>query len=68
MPTYLYSCQNKENNHGEFEAIHSITEQLKECPQCKEVGLPAEAPKRLIASTSFILVGNGWANSGYSSK
>lgn len=64
MPTYLYSC----NTHGEFEAVHSITEQLEECPQCKEAGLPVEAPKRLIASTSFILAGGGWASEGYSSK
>jgi putative FmdB family regulatory protein len=64
MPTYLYSC----TKHGEFEATHSITEQLTECPQCKEEGLPAEVPQRLISLSSFVLVGGGWAKDSYSSK
>lgn len=63
MPTYLYECQ----THGEFEHQHSITEQLEECPKCKEEGLEAKKPTRLIASgTGFILNGGGWAKEGYS--
>ena len=68
MPSYLYLCQDENDNHGEFEAVHPITEQLSECPQCKEKGAPAKAPKRLIAGSSFVLTGGGWASSGYSSK
>jgi putative FmdB family regulatory protein len=64
MPTYLYLCE----THGEFEAVHSITEQLDECPACKAAGYSSEVPKRLIASTSFVLTGGGWAKEGYSSK
>ena len=62
MPTYLYECP----EHGEFEATHSITEELFECPQCKEKGLPIQAPKRLISLSSFVLIGGGWASNGYS--
>lgn len=63
MPTYLYECQ----THGEFEAVHSITEQLEECPVCKEEGLKSNVPKRLIAmGGSFVLNGGGWAREGYS--
>lgn len=68
MPSYIYECQNKENGHGEFEAIHSINDQLTECPQCSVEGQPVIAPKRLISLSSFVLIGGGWASSGYSSK
>jgi putative FmdB family regulatory protein len=62
MPSYLYFCE----KHNEFEAFHSITEELEECPKCKEEGKPPEKPKRLIAGgTSFILEGGGWSSSGY---
>lgn len=63
MPTYNYECK----IHGEFEAVHSISTQLDECPQCKEEGKTSEAPKRLIsAGGSFILAGSGWARDNYS--
>jgi putative FmdB family regulatory protein len=63
MPTYTYFCE----NHGEFEAIHSINEQLEECPKCKEEGLELKKITRLISSGGFfILNGGGWANNGYS--
>jgi putative FmdB family regulatory protein len=61
MPTYIYLCE----THGEFEAVHSITEQLMECSLCKETGVTSKPPKRLIASTSFVLVGGGWAKDNY---
>jgi len=61
MPTYTYECE----THGEFEEFHSITTQLEECPKCKAEGHPAVAPKRLINGSSFILLGGGWAASGY---
>lgn len=63
MPTYLYFCEECDD---EFEETHSITEELQECPQCKEKGLPAHKPKRLIAGgTAFILVGGRWARDNY---
>jgi len=53
--------------HGEFEEIHSITEQLEECPKCKEEGLKPQKIIRLISSNgNFILNGGGWAREGYS--
>lgn len=62
MPTYLYEC----STHGEFEVTHSIKDELDECPHCKEEGLPAKKPKRLIAGgTTFVLTGGGWASEGY---
>lgn len=61
MPTYLYSCE----EHAEFEAEHSITEQLDECPKCKEEGKKSVRPKRLISNTTFILSGGSWAREGY---
>lgn len=64
MPEYLYFCQPQ---NEEFEATHSIKSELKECPKCKERGLPNHQPKRLIAGgTKFILTGGGWADQGYS--
>jgi putative FmdB family regulatory protein len=66
MPEYLYFC---ETCQEEFEATHSITINLKECPKCHAAGLPPQEPKRLIAGgTQFILSGNGWGSQGYSSK
>lgn len=63
MPTYDYYCP----EHGEFEEVHSITEQLEECPKCKEEGKTPQKVTRLISSGgSFILNGGGWASSGYS--
>ena len=64
MPTYLYSC----DHHGEFDATHSITEELDQCPKCKEENIKSEKPKRLISLGSFILVGDGWAKDSYSKK
>ena len=66
MPTYLYFC---EECQEEFEEMHSITTELQECPKCKEAGKPAHVPKRLIAGgTAFILNGGGWAAEGYKSS
>lgn len=63
MPTYIYKC----DIHGEFEEIHSITEQLEECPKCKKEGLEPQKVIRLISSNGiFILNGGGWAREGYS--
>jgi putative FmdB family regulatory protein len=64
MPTYLYRCQ----HCGEFEADHSIKEQLTECPQCKAANRTSEPPTRLISSCSFVLGsgGVGWARDNYS--
>lgn len=60
MPAYVYSCP----VHNEFEEIHSIKEKLEHCPKCKEDG--KEIPvKRLIANSSFILVGQCWASDRY---
>ena len=36
----------------EFEEFHSMSEQLEECPKCKEKGLPNHKPKRLINCVS----------------
>jgi putative FmdB family regulatory protein len=63
MPTYLYEC----SVHGEFEEMHSITEQLEECPKCKSEGLDPKKPNRLISGGGgFILTGGGWGSTGYS--
>jgi putative FmdB family regulatory protein len=62
MPTYTYECP----IHGEFEEMHSINEELEECPQCKKEGLSSYKPKRLISmGTGFILLGTGWAKDRY---
>jgi putative FmdB family regulatory protein len=63
MPTYLYECP----VHGEFEHVHSITEELELCPKCQEEDKPEQKVKRLIAAGgSFILEGGGWAKDSYS--
>ena len=64
MPTYPYFC---EKCNKEFEASHSIKEELQSCPTCDEAGHEACPPKRLISGGSgFILNGSGWAREGYS--
>lgn len=63
MPSYLYLCQ----DHGEFEEFHSITEQLDECPKCKDEGKTSEPPTRLISpGSTFVLTGDCWAKDNYS--
>lgn len=63
MPTYTYKCE----VHGEFEEMHSITEQLEECPKCKEEGKAGQKVTRLISGGGgFILQGSGWAKDNYS--
>ena len=59
----MYFC---ENCQEEFEATHSISVELEECTECKLKGSDSKKPKRLIAGTSFILKGGGWAKEGYS--
>ncbi|HWZ22490.1 MAG TPA: FmdB family zinc ribbon protein [Cytophagaceae bacterium] len=62
MPTYTYFCE----IHKEFDAFHSITMQLEECPACKEAKIKSDPPKRLIAKGgTFILSGSGWAKDNY---
>ena len=63
MPTYLYFCN---ECNKEFEEVHSIKEELQECPTCKELGKNPQAPKRLISTTNFILSGGGWSKDNYS--
>jgi putative FmdB family regulatory protein len=61
MPTYEYRCE----LHGEFEIIHSITENLEECPKCQEENLEPKKVTRLISGGNFILLGSGWAKDNY---
>lgn len=62
MPTYIYECP----VHKEFEVEHSINEKLEICPKCSEEHLEPQKVIRLIAKTSFTLVGGGWAKDNYS--
>lgn len=62
MPTYEYLCSEK---HQVFEVQQSIKDEpLTECPRCKEEGIITPV-KKLISSSAFVLVGGGWASSGY---
>jgi len=68
MPEYLYLC---EKTNQEFEAVHSINDELKECPICKEQNKEQHAPKRLIAGAANFILGSGgvgWAKEGYNSR
>ena len=59
MPLYVYKCEACEH---EFEVYQGINDDpLEECEKCGEM-----QAKRQIARASFQLVGNGWADSGYS--
>jgi hypothetical protein len=49
MPTYIYLCK---ISNQEFEEFHSIKTKLEDCPICKEKGLQAHAPDRLISGGS----------------
>jgi len=62
MPTYLYSCDECKK---EFEAFHSIKEELNECPHCREEGKDSDPPKKLISKSTFVLLGGGWAKDQY---
>jgi putative FmdB family regulatory protein len=64
MPTYIYKCE----IHGEFEEVHSISEQLEFCPKCEEEGLTPQKVTRLIASGGTFILQNGgvgWARDKY---
>jgi hypothetical protein len=56
MPTYIYLCQNsiEEDGHGEFEELHSSSDEakLKECPFCRKEKDISTPVKRLINSTT----------------
>lgn len=59
MPTYEYGCRVCGN---EFEVVQSIKDEpITECPRCRVC-----TDKRLIAGSSFILRGDGWAKDLYS--
>lgn len=61
MPAYIYKCE----IHGEFEETHSIKEKLEKCPTCDKSGVNTKV-ERLIATTTFTLVGSCWAKDRYS--
>ena len=60
MPTYEYACL---ACGREYEFVQRITDDPhRVCPEC------GGRLQRLIAGTSFRLVGNGWAKDGYAPK
>ena len=61
MPTYEYRCDNEQCEH-EWEEVGKIVDPpTTACPECQE-----DTAKRMITATSFVIVGGGWGNSGYS--
>ena len=59
MPTYNYKCKKEDCKH-DFEARHKMSAPKPDCPKC---GSPD--PEKLIAkSSTFILKGKGWFNTG----
>jgi putative FmdB family regulatory protein len=57
MPMYTYSC----NCGCEFEIEQSIkAEKGADCPECG-----GRTVMRLIAPSTFVLRGDGWAKDGY---
>ena len=57
MPTYLFKCEKKECD-GEVSKTQKYTDPSPPCPKCKK------ETKRAIASSTFILKGAGWFNTG----
>ena len=61
MPIYEYRCT---ACGEELELMQSIkAEPAKTCPACG-----ADALRRLISSTSFVLKGSGWSQTDYGGK
>ena len=59
MPTYEYRCSKCEDN---FEVVQKITDDpVAKCSKC------GGGVERLINATNFILKGNGWYKTDYSS-
>lgn len=54
---YEYLCQGKCDKT--FEAEHKMLDTLSKCPKC------GGKVRKLISRSSFILKGEGWANTGY---
>ncbi len=54
MATYNYICGSLQEpgKHGEFEAEHSIKDQLQFCPKCAEEGNPNNPVMRLICTAT----------------
>ena len=57
MPVYDYECQKCKH---ELSVMQRMSDPVKKkCPKCKALRL-----KKLISSSSFVLKGKGWFNSG----
>lgn len=61
MPIYEYRCDACSEHLETMQGIKD--EPLTTCPGCG-----ADALKRLISSTSFVLKGSGWYQSDYGTK
>lgn len=58
---YLYECE----FHGEMEIEHKLEETAELCPTCLVEGVSTKIKRLIAGATNFILVGGGWASSGY---
>ena len=72
MPTYVYECpQCKKQKEvvcsiKELDSQHIVCSCINKGPHLWEGDLFHVSMKRIIAPTSFILKGPGWAKDGYS--
>ena len=62
MPTYEYKCTccNRQ--------IFEVTQRINDKPFTLCCECLTESLKRIISTTSFRLIGNGWEKDGYSKK
>jgi len=59
MPIYEYICP---NCGKKIELLQRLGEKAPLCKECRT------KLNKIISKSSFILVGDGWSNSGYSKK
>ena len=60
MPLYEYKCSKCDKIIDKFYVSYKERKNKIECPDCGSLAIYK------LSNTSFILKGNGWANTGYS--
>jgi predicted nucleic acid-binding Zn ribbon protein len=66
MPTYVYECPNCKRTREIQCSMDERDLEVQVCQDCMPPNGGLWKMKRIVAPTSFILKGPGWAKDGYS--
>lgn len=65
MPTYVYECPHCKRVKEIIHSVKELEERTVVCEACIPKKHGCFKMKRIVAPTSFILKGQGWAKDGY---